>query len=495
MRHTIFINFRGGIISPGELHSLMLACGEAGVEQVRFGLRQQLLIDTDPFGLGVLIRTLNALQIDFEADHNQTPNIVSSYPAEEVFIRNSWLSEGVYKDLFDMIDFSPRLKMNICEGSQSLTPIITGNLNWIAAEAPHYWHLIVRFPKTNITCEWDKVCYSNHIPAISRELEKIIFEHPDLFVDNDKASGKLLFALLKTDEYIVKKAPQAVALPRFNLPYYEGLNRYNDKYWLGIYRRNEWFPVEFLQKLCVLCLETKLGQLCCTSWKSLIIKGITERDKPRWNLLLEEFNINMRHAANELNFQVEDHCQEGLALKKYIVKHLSADDVRTFGICFGIKTRSKSEVFSSIQLKRRHLINVGKLRLLPVYDILCAKDFNPNERTGEIFAKGIFRASVPERLRRAVERYYGNRQQANVSSHVDLEATEADSQPDLPASWVYQCPECFSVYDEEAGESATGISPGTAFEALPTTYCCPLCESAKERFTPISRQALGLRVE
>jgi hypothetical protein len=51
-----------------------------------------------------------------------------------------------------------------------------------------------------------------------------------------------------------------------------------------------------------------------------LIKNIQEKNKEDWNLLLEEFQINMRHAANELNFQVEDNCIEGLNLKTFLVK-------------------------------------------------------------------------------------------------------------------------------------------------------------------------------
>ena len=45
-------------------------------------------------------------------------------------------------------------------------------------------------------------------------------------------------------------------MPEFKLPYYEGLNRYNEKYWLGIYRRDELFSIKFLKEVCMLCLQT-----------------------------------------------------------------------------------------------------------------------------------------------------------------------------------------------------------------------------------------------
>jgi hypothetical protein len=144
-----------------------------------------------------------------------------------------------------------------------------------------------------------------------------------------------------------------------------------------------------------------------------MIKGIEEKDKASWNLLLEKFQINMRHAANELNFQVEDNSAEALALKTYLVKNLSIDDTRTFGICIGIKTRKKSEIFSSILVRKRYMINFLGIRLLKVYDILCAKDFNPNERTEEIFSSDNPKVVLAEQLRRAVIKYYNYRAAIN----------------------------------------------------------------------------------
>jgi rubredoxin len=493
MTNTLSINFRGGIISPGDLYNILVAATKAKVQFVRFGLRQQLLIDTDNYNTIYLQEELNKLQIDHEVDAVNFPNIISSYPAEEVFIRNTWLSEGVYKDILDAIDFKPSVKINICDCNQSFTPMLTGNINWIAsATAEHYWHLVIRFPKTNIIYEWDQLSYTNNIAAITKSIETIFRNNAEKFIDNNEARGEALFALLPTENLIIKPAEKRAALPQFNLPYYEGLNRYNNKYWLGIYRRDELFSVDFLKKLCRLCLDTKLGQLCCTSWKSIIVKGIEEKNKSQWNVLLEEYKINMRHAANELNFQVEDNCSEGLALKNYLVKHLSINDTRTFGICIGIKTRKKSEVFSSILIRRRYLVNFLGIKLCSVYDILCAKDFNPNERTGGIFSSGNPKVLLPEQLRRAVLKFYQYRADINKTTAVH------DMVKNKPAEkkkeeFLYQCVNCFSVYDEVAGEPENNIVAGTLFTHLPEDYCCPVCESGKSDFKKIEKRQLQLK--
>lgn len=489
--NTIKVNFRGGIISPGDLYNILVAAGKSGIVQVRFGLRQQLLIETDLAGAVELGAELDSLGIAYENSEDNYPNVVSSYPAEEVFITNTWLSEGVYKDIFDLMDYRPRLKINVSDSNQSFTPLLTGNINWVASpSSQHFWHLFIRFPKTNVVYEWKDLVYTNDVARMSRQVETIIFQHPKQFIDNPEVNGEHLYAFAKEETYITKPVEQALKLPVFNLPYYEGLNRYNDKYWLGIYRRDELFAVNFLKEICLLCLQTKIGQLCSSPWKSIIIKGIEEKDRHHWTSLLARYQVNVRHAANELNFQVEDNSSDGLALKKYLVNYLSKDDMRTFGICIGIKTRKKTEVFSSILVRRRPLLRIGNWELLHVYDILCAKDFNPNERTGFIFSKGNLKMVLKEQLHRAVLSFYSH-QLKQVAAPVVKPKKDTTLKAKKKA-YVHQCRHCLSVYDPSTGEPENNIEAGTSFDNLPTTYSCSLCEALKEDFIRIEKAKLEM---
>ena len=45
------------------------------------------------------------------------------------------------------------------------------------------------------------------------------------------------------------------------------------------------------------------------------------------------------------------------------------------------------------------------------------------------------------------------------------------------ARWV--CLECHYIYDPKKGDPKAGIPPGTAFEDLPDTWCCPECKILK----------------
>jgi hypothetical protein len=93
-------------------------------------------------------------------------------------------------------------------------------------------------------------------------------------------------------------------------------------------------------------------------------------------------------------------------LKQHLVKYLNDDDTRTFGVCIGIKTRKKSEIFCSILVRRKSLFRIGKWGFFNSYDILCAKDYNPNERTAFVFSSNNPKFVLAEQLRRAVLSFY-----------------------------------------------------------------------------------------
>lgn len=47
----------------------------------------------------------------------------------------------------------------------------------------------------------------------------------------------------------------------------------------------------------------------------------------------------------------------------------------------------------------------------------------------------------------------------------------------------YICNICGYIYDENEGDSSSGIAPGTKFEDIPDSWVCPLCGASKEDFS------------
>ena len=46
----------------------------------------------------------------------------------------------------------------------------------------------------------------------------------------------------------------------------------------------------------------------------------------------------------------------------------------------------------------------------------------------------------------------------------------------------YVCNVCGYIYDPEEGDPDNNIEPGTAFEALPEDWVCPMCGAEKDEF-------------
>ena len=303
IKYVMKINLPGGIVPAGELLDILNIASGAGVTDVRFGNRQQLFLEVNADNVNDLENHLTMYDLNYEVDRDEYPNIVSSYVTEDIVYNANWLKEGVYKDILDLFDHKPRLKINLADNSQTFIPFFTGNLNFISSDISNFWYLYIRFPKTNNLYCWPSLIYSEDIPGISKLIEDEILSNRKLFYDQQQIDGSSLHKKINIKNgFLIQPYDHSLTLPEFHLPFYEGFNRYsNNKLWLGIYRRNELFPIDFLKDICTFCLKTRIGQLYATPWKSLVIKGIDLADRSEWGGILNRYRINVRHAANELN--------------------------------------------------------------------------------------------------------------------------------------------------------------------------------------------------
>jgi rubredoxin len=132
------------------------------------------------------------------------------------------------------------------------------------------------------------------------------------------------------------------------------------------------------------------------------------------------------------------------------------------------------------------------MEMFHVFDILCAKDFNPNERTGFVFSRNNPRFLLAEQLRHAVTAFYAHNAKRNSTGKKETELKK-DKQPKPATTYVYQCGHCLTVYDESLGEQDKQIPAGTLFDSLPADYSCSLCEGPKSDFVKRDKNELGLQ--
>lgn len=480
-KHMVKINLPGGIVPAGELLDILTAAQNANVTQVRFGNRQQLLFEVEDAELDDLKNELILNDLNYEVDADEYPNIISSYVTEDIVYNANWLKEGVYKDILDLFDYEPRLKINLADNSQTFVPFFTGNMNFISSDTSNFWYLYVRFPKTNHLYCWPSLIYSEDIPGISKLIEQEILGNSKLFYDQPVIDGSLLHKKVSAKTNILLQPyTHPLQLPEFHLPFYEGFNRYsNNKLWLGIYRRNELFPVDFLKDICTLCLETRIGQLYTTPWKSIVIKGIDQQERKVWGAILNRYRINVRHAANELNWQVEELCDEGLDLKRQLVREFEETDTRTYRLCFAVKTKRKSGLFGSVIINKHHRGKTDE----DTFELLHTRDFNPNSKDFVVFKQKVQKKDISRHLAELCDVFY---ELQNSEAKQSVSSIPASETPPAPDKHVYQCKNCLTLYDETYGDDVNNIMAGTKFETI-AHYCCPTCEAPKEHFILLNK--------
>ncbi|PRD48968.1 rubredoxin [Sphingobacterium haloxyli] len=481
-QQRVKVNLSGGFVSVGDFKVLLEAIDAAGIRKVKIGTRQQLLFSASPVQIEELAYDFFNQELLHEVNDTRYPNIVSSYVADGIYNQPNWLREGIYKDILASFTATPKFKINIVDATQSLVPYYTGNLNFVSSEIGNYWHLYIRWPKTNQIYTWSSLVYSLDIAPISEELETAILGKKE--VSEEEITGictTLEASMTASKQFLFQEQASPLVESEFRLPYYEGFNRYDDKYWLGIYQPDESYRVSFLLDVCKICQTTRVGQLYTTPWRSLIIKDIHQEDRKEWDSILDKHRINLRHASNQLNWQIEDWCEPALKLKRSIVRYFDRWNIRTYRLSFGIKIGSNSGIWGSIIIK-----STGEESNGGVFDVFHTKDFNANSHTLVPYQRGISGKVLPGTLKTLCDHFY------DLTPHntdmPDEQAVVALPEPTHGAQEsLFQCSHCLSVYDPFYGDLLASIKPGTEFANLPVDYTCGLCDSPKKDFRPINK--------
>lgn len=468
---------RGGFLSPAALLKIMDLSKSLGNKYLLFGSRQDIMFPRNNANEVQLTSVFNTIKIEHELSGDQSvhQNIVSSYVAVNVVETSSWVKEDTYNVLIDAFEYTPRLKINIVDPLQSLVPLFSGELNFIASREENYWYLYVRDPrKGNVLECWPKLIFGQDIPKIALEIEKIVLELPPFTTEE-------LHRVLMNNYVRINYRPIAEKLKLHDtaFPYYEGLNAMlNNQYWLGLYWRNNQYDIEFMSAACRLCQETNISKVNIIPWKAFIIKGIKASDRLRWQKVMGKFGINERHSSLELNWHLPVIDKEALELKRFLVRELDQQDISIHGLTFTIKTHREMFFFTSIVIEKSTSIGTAPGEY---YNILYAKDFNPNTITYLTYAKRVRPALIPALLNELSKLYF---RQLNPEKEPPNDLQD-ENRSNGESESIYQCSNCLTIYDKKYGDEDAHIASGTTFHDLPESYRCHVCDSEKKYFVEV----------
>ena len=469
MRELNRILISGGVLSPGELKNICEVAEVMGMKEISFGSRQDIIF---PKKIDQEILEQNpSLQV---VDPSKEPiqNIMSSYVSSDLFHNTSWLISSRYLYILEQFKYNPKLRINITDPKQRLVPLYTGNINFIASENEDYWYLYLRLPNWRKTKMYPALIYSWDLHKVAKAIEDILIEEPE----NIDTVFELVNDAVETNNRTVDKP---LEVPFHPFPYYEGMNRRGDKYWLGLYWRNNLYDTTFLKSMCDLCNENKIGKISLTPWKSFIVKGIPVASKLDWEKFLGRFGINVRHSMLELNWHLPVADKEALSLKRYLVSNFDQNDISTYGLTFGITNYINNPYrFTAIVIeKNKQPEVVGDFVIRDTYNLLFAKNFDPNTQEYIMYVQDVDKVELPGLLMELSKLYFeqlGTEKEASSAKSSSKKAKEEEE--------IYQCECCDTVYNDVYGDITQNILPNTLFKDLPSTYVCSTCEAPKSSF-------------
>ncbi|WP_109299245.1 rubredoxin [Aquimarina sp. AU474] len=463
---------KGGILSPVELQQIIEYAQKLELDTFHFGSRQDIIFPLKDRNENI-VEEHDLFDPSFFSSQSQQ-NISCSYVSIDIFDATVWLRGTTYLYILEEFRYKPTLKINITDPKQQMVPLFSGDLNFIASPNEDYWYLFLKLP------DWSEMYYPALIYTwdIAKIAEAIEKEYKD--VTGIDELFKLLNQKVDSNNKVIENPLQVTFNP---FPYYEGMNKMGiNQYWLGLYWRNNKYDLKFLKMLCEFCVEHRIGKICLTSWKSFVIKGIPRESKLALEKLLGQSGINVRHSALELNWHLPVSNKKALELKKFLVMNFDQNDISTYGLTFSIvANQNQNRYFTSIVIEENKTPErIKDFVIRSTYNVLYAKNFDPNTRNYIVYAQDIDQMDLPGLLLELTKTYFQNLGTKNDSHNVGVIAKK-----EVLEIEVYQCNDCQTVYDPSVGDVLRGISIGTEFMDLPVDYNCSLCEASIDNFEKI----------
>lgn len=124
--------------------------------------------------------------------------------------------------------------------------------------------------------------------------------------------------------------------------------------------------------------------------------------------ILGKKGINVRHSLLELNWHLPVAMEWALNLKTFLVRTLDQFDISTYGLTFGISEYNRDgHYFTSIVVEKNELpAALESIKIRDTYNVLFAKNFDPNTREYIVHSQDIDKLELPTILIELSRKYF-----------------------------------------------------------------------------------------
>ncbi len=458
----------GGAIAPGLLRKTVGDICRAGRPGARVGIRQDFIIDfPGEKEAGRFSVATGALRAE---------NIASSLIAFGIEPATPWLSEGHYQNLAEALHPVEGVSVSLADPRQQLAPLFPAEVNFVAAEIAHHWHLLLRGPDGGRS-----ECADFLVPSF---VLKNIVQWTRSRSAADRAHPAGMYRALRKEmgHSALDVARRADDFPRSgpDLTAYEGFHAGPDgTYRLGIFRENFLYPALLLDELAALSSQHRTGPVYLSPYHSILVKHIPAASLSEWAAFTRRHGLNLRHDTAILGWRV---AESGLLrVRDAIVRILRKTD---FALAPG--------VFAGVDYEHAET----GLALVPETRRFFRDRFRLMVREGLPDARGAWvcagtNLSVQALGALVLDLGTGADRPGSLATLPGRELLRDEGQPPVAdgprpsAAGLFQCADCLSVYDPRHGDHFAKIRRNVEFSELPATYSCPVCGGDRAGFRPV----------
>lgn len=410
----------GGWMSTQDLRDLVGWAGAAGASELRLGDSQDWILEAPASTPGPAPGHL-VLKKSGSLQSSAYGTRPASLP---------WLTTGVWIDLLSTLPDPGDLDVQILHDPERASFYRWGHLRLTASKAPHRWEVTSRRPGSDRLVPAPGSVDTGQIPALIEGFRKGWEDGRDELWQGESGFRPGELAPTANRESFHDQTPTTFSF--------------------GVWPPGARFPLEWLRDLAWLAWDSQAPRIAVTPDRLLVFQGIPQARRSDWERWLVQTGRPAGHGELEHALQAAGRSVEARTARQEVLDHLRRADRMPphRGLLVADEGLNRGDGVCAVP--RPILIRTATHWLFRSAD---------GHRSGE---------GTLEQVLTQLERPGPSLPEAESTPGTDLEE--------------HRCGECWTVYDLRWGDPQGGIPPGTAFQALPSDWSCPVCGGPPSSF-------------